>query len=450
MFKRAKSFIVTFLSAKQIGAKSILNDFALVLITQVGTLVFSFILTLFLARSLGVHEYGTYAYVMAIISLAGMPAQFGFPTLVMRETASRWNDGNNGIIFGMWKWVFQRTIVLSLIVITIIFLLVRADLLRLPVLEPDLLLFGLIIVPIMALVRVSSGILRGLRRPILGQLPEGILPGIMLLLLLLLMSYGELGSYEAVLSNIISAVFSFFLGILLLRHITSSQDALPIDNKQKQYWWRAVVPLAFVGGIQYLNKQLDILMIGFFLQQDAVGLYKVATQLVIPISFILNSVIIVIAPILAEQYKSANNESLQRLVVFTARLTSVLSIPLISIIIFFNKELVSFVFGESYLSAAMPLSILLLGHLINTLAGPVIALLNMTGHEKSVMNGVAIGLMINIVLNLILIPIFGISGAAWATTVTFVVWNLILWIFALRRLGIDTSVVGHLAVSPQK
>jgi O-antigen/teichoic acid export membrane protein len=85
------------------------------------------------------------------------------------------------------------------------------------------------------------------------------------------------------------------------------------------------------------------------------------------------------------------------------------------------------------------LVILCVGQLVNASIGSVGSLLNMTGHERDTMMSVIVGASVNVVLNLVLTPQFGPIGAAIATTVTLIVWNLIMWHKVSTRIGISPS-----------
>lgn len=82
------------------------------------------------------------------------------------------------------------------------------------------------------------------------------------------------------------------------------------------------------------------------------------------------------------------------------------------------------------------------GYLINLSVGPVALSLIMTGHEKITTVGVVSGAVINIVLNFLLIPKWGIEGAAFATSISMIIWNVILVIWLYKKSGINSTVLG--------
>jgi O-antigen/teichoic acid export membrane protein len=70
--------------------------------------------------------------------------------------------------------------------------------------------------------------------------------------------------------------------------------------------------------------------------------------------------------------------------------------------------------------------------------------LNMTGHERDTAKGIAVSALLNVTLNALLIPLWGIEGAALASTLSMVVWNSLLVVLVHRRLGLHATALGPL------
>jgi len=75
---------------------------------------------------------------------------------------------------------------------------------------------------------------------------------------------------------------------------------------------------------------------------------------------------------------------------------------------------------------------------VNSAAGSVGMLLNMTRYERDTAKGLAVSAILNVVLNLLLIPLLGIIGAAIATAVSLITWKVLLWWVVRWRLGINS------------
>jgi O-antigen/teichoic acid export membrane protein len=104
------------------------------------------------------------------------------------------------------------------------------------------------------------------------------------------------------------------------------------------------------------------------------------------------------------------------------RLNVVVSIPILLCIIIFSTYLLSF-FGSDYTLAKNSLIILASSQLFNSISGPSAIFLNMTGRQKSLNIILIIALLINVTLNVILIPILGMIGAALSTAISLILWK---------------------------
>ena len=113
--------------------------------------------------------------------------------------------------------------------------------------------------------------------------------------------------------------------------------------------------------------------------------------------------------------------------------------PIIIIIFVFPEFILSF-FGKDFLIAKSALLILAFSQGINAMSGSVGIILNMTGKEKVFRNILSIALVINISLNLILIPIYKIEGAAIASASSLIFWNLYSVWYVYKKYGILTFI----------
>jgi len=106
--------------------------------------------------------------------------------------------------------------------------------------------------------------------------------------------------------------------------------------------------------------------------------------------------------------------------------------------ILFGRFFLRVFFGPDSVAAYLPLLIMLVGQMVNSLVGGVAFLLNMTGHEKQTMWSTCISLIFSLLLNLILIPSYGIVGSAIATSFSQVIAQFAMWRFVKKQLGINS------------
>ena len=400
-----------------------------------------------LARVLGPAGYGTYAFVIALISILAIPAQVGLPQLVTRETAKAHSNEDWCLMRGLWRWSNRYVALFSSVLAGLGTVLVWFAGDWLGEIRANTLAVGLLLVPLIALGNIRGAALRGLRRVVLGQLPESVLRPLTFLSLALVIFWGvESPSASPTLAiglNVAAALLAFIVGALLL-HCLRPCDlvAEPHTETYGNAWRHAAIPLAMLSGLQLINGYTDILMLGVFHDDEQVGIYRVVTQLALLVVFGLQAVNLVLQPHFARLHERGELARLQRLMTTSARGVMLFALPPVLVMVFAGQPLLEFVFGPDFGSGAVALGILAIGQFVNAAMGSVGVLLNMTGHERDSVRGVAIAALSNVLLNLVLIPIYGITGAAAATAVTLVIWNFILRFYVFKRLGLESTALG--------
>ena len=410
------------------------------------------LLAIMLARSLGATNYGVYAYVYALISVLALPAKFGLPQLLVRETARSHALENWKLMRGVWLWSWGTGIGLS-ITIGVVSGVVGwyvAD--KFSDAQMRTYYWGLTLIPLLALGALRDGALRGLRHVVRSQVSESIIrPGVLLALVAISAVNGlHLTAPTAMQLHAISAFCAFLAGAWLLR-ISAPAAILerPRPVFQGAVWRASVLPLALVTGMQLLNKQIDILMIGVFRTADDVGVYRIVVQGAVLVAFGLHAISLVVTPHFARLFALDDSVRLQRLATASARVMFFLALPVAGIFVVYGSHILSLVFGEEYARGYNALVILSVGQVGNAAFGAVLQLLNMTGNEKATVKTLAWVALLNIVLNLILIPFFGIIGAAAATSFTLLLWNWLLYRTLQTKTGLYSSVVGA-SLSPRE
>ncbi|WP_018952391.1 lipopolysaccharide biosynthesis protein [Thioalkalivibrio sp. AKL12] len=406
----------------------------------------AFGLAVVLARVLGPEGYGVYAFALSLIMLLAIPAQVGLPALVVRETAKAQAKDSWGLIRGLWRWSNLFIVVFAVLMVTVgaLALWLGRDWLGEP--RWQTLAVGLALVPLIALANVRGAALRGLRRVVLGQLPESILrPGLLLVTVLAAVWWSNGGALTPVgvmgLHGL-AAFAAFIIGAaVLLRARPPGLRTAPPPEYQARYWRRAALPLAMLAGLQLIIAHTDIIMLGIIRSDEEVGVYRVVVQVATLVVFGLQAINQVLQPYFARLHAQGELVRLQQLVTYSARIILLLALPPVLLMAAFGGPLLDLLFGAEYRLGALALAILALGQLVNAAMGSVGLLLNMTDHERDTVKGVAIAALCNVALNVGLIPPFGLEGAAAATAITIVIWNLLLWTYVWRRLGIESSAI---------
>ena len=183
---------------------------------------------------------------------------------------------------------------------------------------------------------------------------------------------------------------------------------------------RASYPMALSAISYFLMQSTDVLFISAYDTFESVAYYSIAVKLATVTALALISVNIVIAPKIASIYNDKNFYQLKLILKKATRMNVVISLPIIIILLFFSEYVLS-TFGSNYILAKNALWILLIAQFFNSITGPSALYLNMTGRQKKLNGILVISLLINVVLNIILVPDFGMLGAAISTTTSFVI-----------------------------
>jgi O-antigen/teichoic acid export membrane protein len=166
-------------------------------------------------------------------------------------------------------------------------------------------------------------------------------------------------------------------------------------------------------------------MIGYFKSPDEVGIYNAAMKTALLISTILLSFNTIFSPIISDLY---NQDKMKKLGVLFKTVTKwrfSICFPLFLLIVLFSKEIMS-IFGQEFIQGTSVLIILALGHLVTASVGPVGQVLSMSGRQNIMMVNNIVLSCLNIILNYMLIPAYGITGAAVASGISIAVFEIIM------------------------
>jgi O-antigen/teichoic acid export membrane protein len=395
-----------------------------------------------LARHLGPEEYGVYIYTLAIIGLIAVFLVLGFPDYLVRELPKYKLEKNWPKLKGLLKKSNQIVFILSTIIVICLFLIFITVFMDSKIFKAFMIALPLLLLNPINDLRQAS--LRGLSHVVTSQLPElALRPATFLIFLLCFAIFNvSYGADTAVGIYLFCTVLAFASGFFMLRKALPYNDGRVEPNYETEKWLKGSLPFFFLGSLGLINNQTDIIMIGILRSASEVGVYKVAVQGAQLVIFMLLAVNMTIAPKISELHEKAQTQKLERLIKQSARVVLAFALPLGFVFILWGQVLISIVFGAEYITGSYPLSVLCLSQMINAGMGSVGLILNMTGNEKDTLKGHIIAALVNIILNLVLIPYFGINGAAWATAVSMICWNLILGLLVFKRLGIWAHAIG--------
>jgi O-antigen/teichoic acid export membrane protein len=408
-----------------------------------------FAASIVLARRLGMAGYGQYTFALSGVLLLGVLGLAGLDRLLVRQVAVCRTQGQWGAAGGLLRWAMGGGLLAGCVLAGLAAALGAIVTLYRPG------LFGLalpssgiswvwLLVPLLVLMRLPQAALRGLNFIIRSQIPETIIQPFLLIVGIITVSGmdgGHLTAEQALVIYAAATAAAVMAALLFLRF------SLPAEIKEappvylSRVWIAAALPLLLVSGLDILNSQMDLLMLGLLAGAKAVAFYSAADRGAGLIAFPVLAATASLTPAFAGLHAAGDRGRLQVLVTKSAQ-GMLLGATGIALCLIVGRIWYLRLFGPGFVPAQNVLLILSAGQWVNAAAGAVASLLLMTGYARDVALGLGLSVGVNFLLNLVLIPRWGAAGAAVAVSVSTVLWNVVLAGFVRRRLGLFSTAFG--------
>lgn len=392
-----------------------------------------FVFNIVVARSLGAKEAGTFFLAFTLLSITAMISRFGLDQSAVKFIAPLYTQKNFSALNGLKNLILKIILVSNLFLGLLLFIgsnTIAEKVFNDPGLGVQIKIVSFIL-PFFSLSFIFNEILRGLKK-----IKEAVFIKQVSIYALSILFIVALSRYfndkVAIISVLAASVLTATAGYILVRKFTPAIKPTPFNIS---ILFRTSLPLLVVALSMQILEWSDVLILGAYRDSSEVGIYTVALRTGFIISFVLQAVNTISAPVFADLYSQGKLVQLGDLVKSLTRIMAAATLPVLLLFLLL-PELILSIFGPEFREASVALVIIAIGQYINVALGSVGYLLSMTGHERPLALTVALVGFMNIVLNLILIPIYGFVGAAIATSVSIAVQNISLFIIVYKKLGI--------------
>ncbi len=218
-----------------------------------------------------------------------------------------------------------------------------------------------------------------------------------------------------------------------------------ISKAEYEYriWFRFSFGFMGVMLATIINERVDIIIMGMIAPASEIAQYGVATRISQTLTMATGAVASVMAPHFVEYLPELRNGRIQEigfLLKNTARtMLYICLIALAGFLLLAPKFLL--LFGHLYTDAYSPLIILIAGQTAAALFGPAIVAATLLDELKPAVTCLTAAIVINIILNILLVPRFGANGAGIATASAAALASGLAWIWIKKRYQLDTSVM---------
>ncbi|MFH0818641.1 MAG: flippase [Patescibacteria group bacterium] len=399
--------------------KNSLSAFIMIIIGLIAGYGFIYII----AHNYGARGTGIYSLATASLFVLGMMANFGFNNASLKYIGKFQSENKLYKIKDLYKIFFQISIPISIIISILLYTFSNA-LSEIIFKDADLaasLKIISLVVPFYVLFLINVELIRGFNNIKLSEfLRRSIIP-IINIILILTLGHKDINLPVVIYDISLSIAFlisSFYL-FAKFKNFTQSEK---ISESRRQII-KSSSAMMITGLAFFFMTYTDTFMLGIFTSTDSIGIYNVAIKLAATTSFILIALNTVVAPKFSHLFWAKKQTELENIVNFSAKIIFWFSLPVVLLLIIMSGFLMN-LFGPEFTVGRNVVIILALSQFLNAICGTAGSFMKMTGSETAFRNIVILAMALNIILNLFLIPLYGINGAAIASFISMALWNI--------------------------
>ena len=421
-----------------------------------GGLIVGYILTLVIANLFGAKGLGDYVLAITVLRLFTLLAKLGLDTASIRFIAS---------FVSQEKWTsilnFRKKVVFILsfssIIVSLLMYFLSTPIAHLINANASYIEIAAFFVLPITFFMLHYQSLRGLKRiaefSFFYRISQALFSVILIVIIYQFNKGAEVTLYAYLLSVLIVSFLSFLSFRYWLKKISEGKESAEQEIMSYSTILKISIPLMFAQSVQFIMAWTDKLMLGAIdtpnvilgltTNSSEVGTYHVAFKLSMFAAVSLMAINSIAAPKFAEMFRKNDIVGFKKVVHQSTKIIFWTSVPLIAIFFIFPEFFLS-LFGEEFKIGVTAFIFLSCGRLVSSFSGSVGNILQMTGNQNIYALILFFGAILNVLLNLILIPRYGINGAAIASMSSLITWNLSMVLAVRQKLGFYTFYVPFL------
>ena len=406
------------------------------LLKIVGLLV-GYGLAIFITNKFGAFVFGQYVTALLIVEILSIISRLGIDTVLVRFISRYVHKGASSLI----NQLFFKSIALvtlSAVVFTLLLLFFSdyiANFMNLD--EEYLLIVSFSFIPLV-LFHMNTQAIRGLKQMMsfsfLNNVAITLFTFILMVVLVAFSTSEKLPIYAYVMSVFVMTISSYFLWFFHRAKIVDSKQNNSESELSTKALFKVSIPLLLGQSMMLIMGKVDLFMLANMTSSDKVGIYNIVLKLSMLAYMGLMAVNSIAAPKFSEIHSSGDIDALKKIVQQSTKTIFWVTFPVILLFLIFPDTILG-VFGDEFKLAAMALIILSISKMFSAISGSVGTFLQMVGKQNVFQNILIFTAIINIVLNYTLIPMYGIDGAAFASAISGVIWNVLMIIYIKKNFG---------------
>lgn len=417
-----------------------MQGIAIVFILGILTNLLGYSTRAILARVLSPSDYGLFYAVFSLIMFLTLFANFGMSNAIVKYVSELIAREKKSEVKFLITYSTLINIIVSIFLSILLFLIsdfLAINYFGVPESKFLIIIFSFIL-PFIILNSVFSNIFNSFKNVLLMSLTNFISSILFLLSFIILLILG-------IKKNSILPGFAYFIGIFIsviiffIIYILRFYDYKTPIKKYPKLLKEVIIfaVISFPIGVSHLIiNQADTLMLTYFDSLSNVGIYNAVLPTVMVLAFFSKSSFKVFMPLVSEFWAKKDYLRLQTSIKIMIKYMLLLIMPFVLILFGFSEIIIRLLFGYQYISGDITMKILSIGIIFLSLNIIYQSILVGIGFAKDVTKVLIIGALFNIILNLILIPLIGMVGAAISTALSYFIIFILINLKANKRLKI--------------
>lgn len=423
------------------SVKKFVYDVGWVLVSSVVVLLLHFLQKPLMARYLGPDGLGIFTMVTTIAGITALITGLGINGAIVKYVAEYKDDKDR--LHAVFSSALAAMAIIG--VATVIFLFTLSykfsSIFNMPSLTFLLKIYAFVF-PFLLMYGIIMGLFNGLREMKYYSFIN-ILNSILIFILTITFLFNGFGIKGAVVADMLATIMVTVVAAVIMKKFIKFSISNYRENIKKLTSFGSKLMLGNV--INNVNYQADTLLIAYYLTAGDLGYYSAAVSLSRFFWRIPQSIQMISYPATSEYWAKGELKSLNKMINKSMKYSACLLLPVGFGVWIFAKEIIVFLFGESFIFSVFPFQILVIGTVIYAIGIPVGGTLVGIGRPDLSLKINTVGAIMNIILNITLIPNFGVAGAAVATISSLILITTLSIYFIIKLTNVDIDIKWYIS-----
>jgi len=399
--------------------------------------ILRFFYKIIISRYLGPSDLGLLSLALMVFGVSTTLSLVGLNNGIIKYVSHYHGLLDHKRILGTIRGCLKISLVTSIITAFIVIIFskfISNNIFHTPKLQPLLIIFA-ICIPLLNQTKLISKTFTAFKKPEINILTASFGREVSLLIFVSIAIFFGGNILNISIMYTLSFITSLILSLIILQ-----KKIFPFITKAKaKYEYKGLLkyslPLFLSAAFVEILGWADTFFIGIFLDTYNVGIYNIALSLATSLNIFLGTFAKISFPIISELKANNNRNQINNIFRTASRWGFLLSLPFFLLAIILPSQIISITFGGDYAAGSTAFSILIIAFFLNVITGPTTEVIKSFSKVNIIFWTSIFTAIFNIILNISLIPSFGLIGAALATTLSFSGREIFLFFYTKRLLN---------------